>query len=167
MWDLNTKEVYRVSLHIWDEMPYVQVGASVWLGVCHSDCRNSRATPQLWRPCALPPHGLLTATASIFCPGRHTIDCSAFGEYPGGRHDVRSHLVLGHACSLVWCSRTSFFSLHRQVREDGKDKNSVVSFALTDEPRHIDLIASKSREEVRVYPVLYLAISKFVWFRIE
>ncbi|XP_011612673.2 WD repeat-containing protein 43 [Takifugu rubripes] len=35
-----------------------------------------------------------------------------------------------------------------QVREDGKDKNSVVSFALSDEPQHIDLIASKSREEV-------------------
>ncbi|CAF99021.1 unnamed protein product [Tetraodon nigroviridis] len=35
-----------------------------------------------------------------------------------------------------------------QVREDGKDKNSVVSFALTDEPQHIDLIPSKSREEV-------------------
>lgn len=35
------------------------------------------------------------------------------------------------------------------MREDGKDKNSVVSFALTDEPRHIDLIASKNREEVR------------------
>lgn len=36
------------------------------------------------------------------------------------------------------------------MREDGKDKNSVVSFALTDEPQHIDLIASKSREEVRI-----------------
>ncbi|XP_077477306.1 WD repeat-containing protein 43 isoform X2 [Stigmatopora argus] len=34
-----------------------------------------------------------------------------------------------------------------QVREDGKDKNSVVSFTLTDEPRHIDLVASKSKEE--------------------
>uniref|UniRef100_A0A7N6FF36 Small-subunit processome Utp12 domain-containing protein n=1 Tax=Anabas testudineus TaxID=64144 RepID=A0A7N6FF36_ANATE len=29
-----------------------------------------------------------------------------------------------------------------QVREDGKDKNSVVSFTLTDEPQDIDLIAS-------------------------
>lgn len=43
-----------------------------------------------------------------------------------------------------------FSSPPRQVREDGKDKNSVVSFALTDEPQHIDLIASKSREEVRM-----------------
>ncbi|KAM6917620.1 WD repeat-containing protein 43 [Lycodopsis pacificus] len=34
-----------------------------------------------------------------------------------------------------------------QVREDGKDKNSVVSFTLTDEPQHIDLIASNSKEE--------------------
>ncbi|XP_047467183.1 WD repeat-containing protein 43 [Mugil cephalus] len=34
-----------------------------------------------------------------------------------------------------------------QVREDGKDKNSVVSFTLTDEPRHIDLVASNSKEE--------------------
>lgn len=34
-----------------------------------------------------------------------------------------------------------------QVREDGKDKNSVVSFTLTDEPRHVDLVASNSKEE--------------------
>ncbi|KAM4541988.1 WD repeat-containing protein 43 isoform 2-T2 [Odontesthes bonariensis] len=34
-----------------------------------------------------------------------------------------------------------------QVREDGKDKNSVVSFTLTDEPRHIDLVASNRKEE--------------------
>ncbi|XP_054470040.1 WD repeat-containing protein 43 [Anoplopoma fimbria] len=34
-----------------------------------------------------------------------------------------------------------------QVREDGKDKNSVVSFTLTDEPQHIDLVAANSKEE--------------------
>ncbi|XP_071378740.1 WD repeat-containing protein 43 [Centroberyx affinis] len=34
-----------------------------------------------------------------------------------------------------------------QVREDGKDKNSVVSFTLTDEPQHIDLFTSNSKEE--------------------
>nr|XP_057947027.1 WD repeat-containing protein 43 [Doryrhamphus excisus] len=34
-----------------------------------------------------------------------------------------------------------------QVREDGKDKNSVVSFTLTDEPKHIDVVTSKSKEE--------------------
>ncbi|XP_077394619.1 WD repeat-containing protein 43 [Festucalex cinctus] len=34
-----------------------------------------------------------------------------------------------------------------QVREDGKDKNSVVSFVLTDEPQHIDLVTSKSKEQ--------------------
>ncbi|XP_068607967.1 WD repeat-containing protein 43 [Brachionichthys hirsutus] len=34
-----------------------------------------------------------------------------------------------------------------QVREDGKDKNSVVSFTLTDEPKCIDLIASNGKEE--------------------
>ncbi|GAA6235893.1 WD repeat-containing protein 43 [Lates japonicus] len=34
-----------------------------------------------------------------------------------------------------------------QVRQDGKDKNSVVSFTLTDEPRHIDLVASNTKEE--------------------
>ncbi|KAF3701495.1 WD repeat-containing protein 43 [Channa argus] len=34
-----------------------------------------------------------------------------------------------------------------QVREDGKDKNSVVSFTLTDEPQNIDLVASNSKEE--------------------
>ncbi|XP_028252106.1 WD repeat-containing protein 43 [Parambassis ranga] len=34
-----------------------------------------------------------------------------------------------------------------QVREDGKDKNSVVSFTLTDEPQHIDLVASNSKDE--------------------
>uniref|UniRef100_A0A6Q2X7D4 Small-subunit processome Utp12 domain-containing protein n=1 Tax=Esox lucius TaxID=8010 RepID=A0A6Q2X7D4_ESOLU len=37
-----------------------------------------------------------------------------------------------------------------QVREDGKDKNSVVSFTLTDEPQHIDLITSCGKEEVRL-----------------
>ncbi|KAJ7991235.1 hypothetical protein DPEC_G00295220 [Dallia pectoralis] len=34
-----------------------------------------------------------------------------------------------------------------QVREDGKDKNSVVSFTLTDEPQHIDLVTSGGKEE--------------------
>lgn len=34
-----------------------------------------------------------------------------------------------------------------QVREDGKDKNSVVSFTLTDEPQHIDLVTSNNKEE--------------------
>ncbi|XP_038584751.1 WD repeat-containing protein 43 [Micropterus salmoides] len=34
-----------------------------------------------------------------------------------------------------------------QVRQDGKDKNSVVSFTLTDEPQHIDLVTSNSKEE--------------------
>ncbi|XP_019731962.1 WD repeat-containing protein 43 [Hippocampus comes] len=34
-----------------------------------------------------------------------------------------------------------------QVREDGRDKNSVVSFVLTDEPQHIDLVTSKSKEQ--------------------
>ncbi|XP_057715753.1 WD repeat-containing protein 43 [Corythoichthys intestinalis] len=34
-----------------------------------------------------------------------------------------------------------------QVREDGKDKNSVVSFTLTDEPRHIDLVTSRSKDQ--------------------
>nr|XP_020441504.1 WD repeat-containing protein 43-like [Monopterus albus] len=34
-----------------------------------------------------------------------------------------------------------------QVRVDGKDKNSVVSFTLTDEPQHIDLVTSNSKEE--------------------
>ncbi|XP_034713323.1 WD repeat-containing protein 43 [Etheostoma cragini] len=34
-----------------------------------------------------------------------------------------------------------------QVREDGKDKNSVVSFTLTDEPKHIDLVTSNNKEE--------------------
>ncbi|KAM8833110.1 WD repeat-containing protein 43 [Synchiropus picturatus] len=34
-----------------------------------------------------------------------------------------------------------------QVRADGNDKNSVVSFTLTDEPQHIDVVASNSKEE--------------------
>ncbi|KAI2654344.1 WD repeat-containing protein 43 [Labeo rohita] len=34
-----------------------------------------------------------------------------------------------------------------QVRSDGKDKNSVVSFTLTDEPQHIDLQRSNSKDE--------------------
>uniref|UniRef100_W5UCU5 WD repeat-containing protein 43 n=1 Tax=Ictalurus punctatus TaxID=7998 RepID=W5UCU5_ICTPU len=34
-----------------------------------------------------------------------------------------------------------------QVRSDGKDKNSVVSFTLTDEPQHIDLQISNRKDE--------------------
>lgn len=34
-----------------------------------------------------------------------------------------------------------------QVKDDGKDKNSVVSFTLTDEPEHIDLVPSNSKEK--------------------
>ncbi|XP_055086934.1 WD repeat-containing protein 43 isoform X2 [Periophthalmus magnuspinnatus] len=34
-----------------------------------------------------------------------------------------------------------------QVRDDGKDKNSVVSFTLTDEPQHVSLVPSNSKEE--------------------
>ncbi|XP_072313267.1 WD repeat-containing protein 43 isoform X2 [Eucyclogobius newberryi] len=34
-----------------------------------------------------------------------------------------------------------------QVRDDGKDKNSVVSFTLTDEPQHVDLVPSNSKEK--------------------
>ncbi|XP_023990853.1 WD repeat-containing protein 43 [Salvelinus sp. IW2-2015] len=34
-----------------------------------------------------------------------------------------------------------------QVQEDGNDKNSVVSFTLTDDPKHIDLFTSNSKEE--------------------
>uniref|UniRef100_A0A667ZU48 WD repeat domain 43 n=1 Tax=Myripristis murdjan TaxID=586833 RepID=A0A667ZU48_9TELE len=41
-----------------------------------------------------------------------------------------------------------------QVREDGNDKNSVVSFTLTDEPQHIDLSTSTSKEEVRKLAVV-------------
>ena len=41
------------------------------------------------------------------------------------------------------------YVFYRQVRDDGKDKNSVVSFTLTDEPLHIDLYSSNSKEEVR------------------
>ncbi|XP_061824438.1 WD repeat-containing protein 43 [Nerophis lumbriciformis] len=41
-----------------------------------------------------------------------------------------------------------------QVREDGKDKNSVVSFTLTDEPQHIDLVTSKSKEEAVRFTVV-------------
>ncbi|XP_061897709.1 WD repeat-containing protein 43 [Entelurus aequoreus] len=41
-----------------------------------------------------------------------------------------------------------------QVREDGKDKNAVVSFTLTDEPKHIDLVTSKSKEEAVRFTVV-------------
>lgn len=34
-----------------------------------------------------------------------------------------------------------------QVRDDGRDKNSVVSFTLTDEPQHINLVPSNSKDE--------------------
>ena len=45
---------------------------------------------------------------------------------------------------------------NRQVRDDGKDKNSVVSFTLTDEPQHIDLYSSNSKEEVRHLVLSYV-----------
>lgn len=88
MWDLDTKEVYRVSVHIWDGVTWYEEivadralssDACLRLNVTPY-CRNSQVTLQLWRPCASPLHDLLTATVSIFCPGRHTIDCLVFGE---------------------------------------------------------------------------------------
>lgn len=55
-----------------------------WLNrraLCHcSPCRSSQATPQLWRPCALPPQDLPTAMVSISCLVLHMIDYSVFGE---------------------------------------------------------------------------------------
>lgn len=45
-------------------------------------------------------------------------------------------------------SQLSVSAPTRQVRDDGKDKNSVVSFTLTDEPQHIDLFTSNNKEEV-------------------
>ncbi|GAA6078532.1 WD repeat-containing protein 43, partial [Tachysurus ichikawai] len=43
-----------------------------------------------------------------------------------------------------------------QVRADGKDKHSVVSFTLTDEPQHVDLQTSNSKDE----PVRLAVVSK-------
>lgn len=53
--------------------------------------------------------------------------------------------------SLGWCVCFIFMSVYpplRQVQEDSNDKNSVVSFTLTDDPQHIDLFTSNSKEEV-------------------
>lgn len=51
------------------------------------------------------------------------------------------------------------------MRSDGKDKNSVVSFTLTDEPQHIDLQTSNSKEEVRaLYTADFIYLSKLFIF---
>jgi hypothetical protein len=53
------------------------------------------------------------------------------------------------------------YVFYRQVRDDGKDKNSVVSFTLTDEPLHIDLYSSNSKEEVRRVVLSYKRFEKY------
>lgn len=58
-------------------------------------------------------------------------------------------LSLGGLVCCVYATYSCVCPPLRQVREDGKDKNSVVSFNLTDEPHHIDLFTSNSKEEVR------------------
>lgn len=50
--------------------------------------------------------------------------------------------------------KSKAFVLYRQVRADGKDKHSVVSFTLTDEPQHVDLQTSNSKDEVRTRETL-------------
>lgn len=74
----------------------------------------------------------------------------------------------------VWkCTAVRFawlnlkFSYWRQVREDGKDKNSVVSFTLTDEPQHIDLVTSNSKEEVMHYFSCMLNYLQSVFNRVK
>lgn len=99
MWDLDTKEVYRVSLHIWDGVTWyeeIMSDRALLSDTCLRPnviphCRNSPVTLQLLRPCALPPHDLPTATVSIFCPGRHTTDCLVFGECWRDRRFLFSH----------------------------------------------------------------------------
>lgn len=75
----------------------------------------------------------------------HDVPCSI-------RHATVVWLVMmPYLCFCV----TDVKSSHcRQVREDGKDKNSVVSFTLTDEPQHIDLVTSNSKEEVSYMSVM-------------
>ena len=46
------------------------------------------------------------------------------------------------------------------MRSDGKDKNAVVSFTLTDEPQHIDLLKSDSKEEVSFRPSQELPLKR-------
>lgn len=41
------------------------------------------------------------------------------------------------------------FVSQRQVRSDRKEKNAVMTFSITDEPVHIDVTVSESKEEVR------------------
>lgn len=62
--------------------------------------------------------------------------------------------------------KVSFFGALRQVRSDGKDKNAVVSFTLTDEPQHIDLLKSDSKEEVSIRLTLRTATQVLSW-RVE
>lgn len=82
----------------------------------------------------------------ISCPVRLTIGCSVFGECTErscGTDSERLTLRLLLTDAIVPC---------RRVQEDGKDKNSVVSFSLTDEPRHVDLVTSNSKDEVEMCP---------------
>lgn len=129
---------------------------SIYFSVGFSSCRNSQATPRRWRPFALPPRDLPTATASISCQVLRMIDCSVFGECKGSSWSRPMILVDAKWIYMGSCITNTTLSHCRQVREDGKDKNSVVSFTLTDEPRHIDLVASNSKEEVREEPIFKL-----------
>lgn len=106
MWDLATKEVYRVS--VWSNslinISFTQrstysLALTFRVQLNQLPCflfvlRNSQATPRLWQPCVLPPHVLLTAMASISCLVLHTIDCSASGECWSG--DVRGVQAFVH-----------------------------------------------------------------------
>lgn len=155
MWDLDTKEVYRVSLHIWDGVTWYEEIMSD-RALLSDACLRHNVTPPLQKFT-----GHSTAVTTLCFATTRPPDSNGLYFLSGAAHDrlLSVWWVLARLSPLIYSSATlgrlsPFYKLasppHRQVREDGKDKNSVVSFALTDEPQHIDLIASKSREEVRV-----------------
>lgn len=68
-------------------------------------------------------------------------------------------------CVFDFVMKDSLFGTLRQVRSDRKDKNAVVSFTLTDEPQHIDLLKSDSKEEVSVRLRLRTATQDLIWWK--
>lgn len=77
MWDLDTKELYRVSVWVFYKCYYNLTSTLTLLFLC----RNSQGIQRPWRPCALPPLDPPTATASTSCPVRRTTGWSVFGEW--------------------------------------------------------------------------------------
>lgn len=143
---------------------------TVWRVFAPRCRRNSRATPQLWRPCASLPHDLLTATASIFSPGQYMIDCSVFGECPGGKHNCQISSCCW-PCLFVCPTFTDliFFSPQASARGwKGQELGGVICpdwRAATHRPHRIEE-QGWGQSYQTLYLVLFPAVGKFIWFMV-